>query len=283
MTPFLTPAGRVILLTGILPLGRSHNIHTGYDQATGQAVVVKTGGDPARLRHESHVLTVVADTAPTLAPRLLEFATEHPHPCLVLEHLSGRHPQTVADWAAFGAILADLHNTAVVATAFRRNSLDLLRPAAALAAAQAPHLLRTVRVCADAAAGGVLVHGDASPQNVLVRGHDATLIDFENAFSGHPGLDVGRAIFLIHLGELPSRCCYTHSFLAGYRLRRPLPDRLPAWTCLSGLLIAAWRHSHDHVPPWQAALALADDLAGNPIRCHGHWRPGRPYPGRLPA
>lgn len=261
MKPLVTPAGRVIRLTGSPPQGRSHDTHTGYDETTGQAVVVKMGGDRARLRHESLVLTAVAAKSLTLGPRLLEAATENPRPYLVLEHLPGHHPQTPADWAIFGATLADLHNTAVETPALRRTSSDLLRPAAELAAAQAPQLLPAVRACANAAAGSVMVHGDASSQNVLVHGHDATLIDFENASFGHPGLDVGRAVFLIRLGHFPHRCNETRSFLDGYRYRRPLPDRLSAWTCISGMLIAAWRYSHDNVPPWQTALALVAELA----------------------
>ncbi|AXG79241.1 phosphotransferase family protein [Streptomyces paludis] len=269
-----TFTGRRLSLVTPLHGGRSHTTLLAYDTTTGAPVVLKTGGDPLKIHHEARALTALAALPSTPCPQLVEASRiRMPHsrppsqPCLVLRHIPGRHPRTPDDYRALGAALALWHTTPTTTfRAFAISPTDLIRPARSYAATTAPHLTQLldtlVPLHAHSWAEPVLTHGDAGPANTLVNRGRAVLLDCENSALAHPGLDLGRALFLTDLEEPtdqnPSRI---ESLLSGYTSHRPLPDRLTQWMSAAGLGIAAWRHAHRariDVPPPDEALARAE-------------------------
>lgn len=78
--------------------------------------------------------------------------------------------------------------------------IDLLTPT--LPVAQNHHRLREVvpQLCENHAESPTsCVHGDANPDNTIVTTGGAMLIDLETTHNSHPGLDLGRTVFLTAL------------------------------------------------------------------------------------
>jgi len=118
--------------------------------------------------------------------------------------LAGETDAGLAEWV--GVILGRMHQ----ATAERAASLDFLaqrrvfvqlrvepfyhrvaerRPEVAEPVARLVERLLSVRLA--------LCHGDYSPKNILFRGHEFTLVDYETGHLGDPAMDLG--FFLSHL------------------------------------------------------------------------------------
>lgn len=264
-----TTCGKTLILQRRLHGGRSHILHLAHDADTGEQLVVKTGGDPAKLRHEARALTALANRPGLPCSRLISVTClrteEAPRAqtALLIAFAPGHHPRTADDFHALGRTLATWH-TAPTTRRFEtlyQPPARLLRLDRSFAAHHAPDLtglLDTLlpptrhvwtRTC--------LVHGDPSPPNTLVDpGGIAVLIDCENAALAHPGLDLGRAHFHAYWHSPTS----ADALLAGYTDLQPIPDQLPAWTAAAGIHIAAWRHSHRRrqgVLPWPPALEQA--------------------------
>ena len=116
--------------------------------------------------------------------------------------------------AAFGGLLADLHNhTADAATRERFGDatfFDQLRlspyydTVAERHPGLAPRIAELRRECRQDCF--CLVHGDYSPKNVLVRGETLILLDYEVAHWGNPSFDLGFALthFLCKALHLPA-------------------------------------------------------------------------------
>jgi aminoglycoside phosphotransferase (APT) family kinase protein len=260
-----------VTATRTLAGGRSHTTYLARGLRTGRVAVVKTGGDPARICREARALTALGAIPGLPAARLLGAPGQCSQPRLILDYIPGRHPRSLADYQAFGAALAVLHATPVTGPmrGLEQTPAQLLAPAAALAAAVAPDLAGVIGAVAPAPgqpwAGTVLIHGDAAPANVLIdRRGDAVLIDFENTTLAHPGLDVGRAIFLTGMTPAPAplRCARVDAILSGYARHRTLPADLGCWAAAVGLHIAAWRYARaGSAPSWRTAVAHARTAA----------------------
>ncbi|MEV4505407.1 phosphotransferase family protein [Streptomyces klenkii] len=271
--PARTTCGRTLILQRRLHGGRSHVLHLAHDAGTGEQLVVKTGGDPAKLRHEARALTALTDRPGLPCSRLISVTclrtddAPRAQTALLIAYAPGHHPRAAGDFHALGRTLATWHTAP---TTRRWENLyqppaRLLRLDRSFAAHHAPDLtglLDTLlpptrhvwtRTC--------LVHGDPSPPNTLIHDGVAVLIDCENAALAHPGLDLGRALFHAHWHSPTS----ADALLAGYTDLQPLPDQLAAWTAAAGIHIAAWRHSHRRrqgVLPWSPALEQARHWAG---------------------
>ncbi|CAM4442637.1 hypothetical protein PAXY110619_15315 [Paenibacillus xylanexedens] len=48
-----------------------------------------------------------------------------------------------------------------------------------------------------------LCHGDPNPGNILLRDHDAIIIDWNNASTGNPEADLAEYIIMIRYAILP--------------------------------------------------------------------------------
>jgi aminoglycoside phosphotransferase (APT) family kinase protein len=272
-----------------LPAGRSHTTYLARGLRPGRIAVIKTGGDAARLAHEAKVLAALATVPGPPCTQLLGApAIASPgrpaQPRLILAYIPGPHPRTVADYQAFGTALAILHNTPATGPlhTLAQASSRLLLPARTLAAAAAPELAGLIDTLTPPPGqpwtDPVLIHGDAAPANALIHhqhGH-AFLIDFENTTVAHPGLDIGRAIFLTDLTRAPARQrrALTDAILTGYARHRALPAHISHWAAVAGLQIAAWRHarrSDARIPHWTIALDHARRWADPPETLTDRW------------
>ncbi|KKK06389.1 phosphotransferase family protein [Micromonospora sp. HK10] len=161
---------------------------------------------PAFFRHEAAVLRWLAGAAPDLAPTLLAADGTGR---LLLDHAPGED-RYAADPAERAAIAADHHPVqrraaGDVPALLAAGVPDLRGPALAgwIRDRLAPH---DVAVVADLLAGlddrlarladcglpDTLVHGDLHPGNVRGDGRRRTLIDWGDAFVGHPAFDILR-------------------------------------------------------------------------------------------
>jgi aminoglycoside phosphotransferase (APT) family kinase protein len=266
-----TSTGLALQLERPLLGGRSHATYLAREPATGQRLVIKTGGDLSRLHHEAQALTALAGITGSPAPLLREASRIQlpgcrAQPCLVIDYVPGRHPRRLADHTALGIALATLHGLPPEPFhALGGNTRRLLEPARALASAHAPDLVALLDSLAQAPAGfpgsTTLCHGDASPANSIVCDQGrAVLIDYENAFLTRPGLDLGRALFTIDCQGLPLPQARMDAFLRGYDRTRPLPPSLNLWAAAAALMIGAWRYERcgrPGIPPWPPVLERA--------------------------
>lgn len=268
-----TSACTVLEHLDVITGGRSHRLHLARMVDTGRTVIIKTGGNAAKLTHEAGALAALATAPGAPCPRLIEsslicFGTA-PRPCLILEHLPGAHPQTLEEHQLLGAALAELHNIPLTAAlhVFHRSPAQLLRLARDLAAGLTPPLSDVVerisRPRRQCWPDQVLIHGDAASNNALItslKARRVVLIDYENAVLAHPGLDLGRLVFLIDLtDDAPPKLTHERiqAVLIGYARQRHVPDDLTSWLITAGLQIAAWRQAHRTragVPPAEGAL-----------------------------
>ncbi len=265
----ITSTGLALRLERPLRGGRSHATYLARRPATGQRLVLKTGGDSSRLRHEAQVLTALAGITGSPAPLLYETSQVQlpgcqAQPCLVMEHVPGRPPHSPADHNALGIALATLHGLPPRPFhAFGTDSRRLLEPARTLASEHAPELVALLDSLAQASADSpgtrTPCHGDASSANSIVRdeGGEVVLIDYENAALANPGFDLGRALFTIEYQGLSLPQARMDAFLRGYDQSRRLPPSLNRWAAAAGLMIGAWRYDRrdrSEIPAWPPVL-----------------------------
>ncbi|WP_446218594.1 phosphotransferase family protein [Micromonospora sp. IBHARD004] len=161
---------------------------------------------PAFFRHEGTVLRWLADTAPGATPPLL---ADDGAGRVLLDHVPGED-RYAADVDERAAVAADHHAIQVraaddVAALVAAGVPDRRGPALArwIRAALAPHDVSTV----DGLLAGLddrldevrrcglpdtLVHGDLHPGNVRGDGERRVIIDWGDAFVGHPAFDILR-------------------------------------------------------------------------------------------
>ncbi len=155
------------------------------------------------------------------------------------ELTSGR--ATMSDVALTGTLLADLHcgepDTLAVwnATTTKRRVNEILRAFHVLCPDLVPRATalagRVSRAAAAIIPGRATLHGDFNARQVIVGGGAASFIDFDEAASGPPAIDLGG--FIAHLGLAVLRRDITHfdsaraidAFLGGYESRTSLPSR----------------------------------------------------------
>ncbi len=192
-------------------------------------------------------------------------------------------PAFAAAMDPFAAALSDLHAsthpglplatvaTFADATAATATAIEIVHPP----------VVRRVRRLAEEIARGLggiapvtaTVHGDCSPDQVLVDGTGITLIDFERAGLGHPLLDVGT--FLAHLtADVAKNGCAgvedaRGAFLEAYGKRRPVTEadvRLIEAGALLGLAIGPFRRLEQD---WPETVERLVDLAEERFRASG--------------
>ncbi|MFI1996442.1 phosphotransferase [Actinoplanes sp. NPDC020271] len=237
--------------------GRSHRGHRGRT-SDGTTVMVKTGGDAARLAYEFDILRAL-ESVNVLAPSPIALTRIGREPALVVSWIDGIPPTGAAAWRRLGASLARLHSlpptpTTRVQPNLRISELpDSVR--SALGAATTT-ILTTPMPGSDT----VFSHGDAGPENFLDHSDGGALIDFESSCRQPAGSDLGRCLFLIAdtaPGEAHNAAV---ALLEGYGAGVLSPADLFGWAAREGLRIADWRHRHagrPNVPSWQRATATA--------------------------
>jgi aminoglycoside phosphotransferase (APT) family kinase protein len=258
----LLASGARVWLLRRLP-GRSHTVYLARWTDTDRLIVVKAGGNPDSLRREADMLNWLgASAAPVPSPA--EVVTDcRGRPVLMLQHVIGHHPLSTADFAVAGHALATLH---AVSLSPRVPPLPGPAPASIDEVMRSGEILAQparmdlaplkLRLTAMTPSDLSCVHGDASAGNVLITPSGlGVLLDLENAHVSHPGLDVGRFLFLA--SQAPAITDdMLRSFLAGYG-RPPVPaGDLTDWIAIAGLEIAIWRARN---PRW--GLSAADAIA----------------------
>jgi aminoglycoside phosphotransferase (APT) family kinase protein len=102
---------------------------------------------------------------------------------------------------AFGHMLAELHASVHQCRADRLPSLhkqfECLIARAELPADQRDAALSRLRALPE---GNAVCHGDFHPDNVLVNGDSATIIDWTTACTGNPVADFARTLLILQLG-----------------------------------------------------------------------------------
>jgi len=161
-----------------------------------------------------------------------------------------------------GHEIAAIHAVPVGALVLPRPSGAVLAERAARAiGAVAPDLERGALRIADAAGAaagsrGVVVHGDLSPDQILVGSDDVRIIDLDRAAIGAPERDLGS--FLAAGGDAELITGYIE---AGGRID---PRALRAWTAIAHLQKAV-EPFRSACADWASAAASAVDHAGEQI------------------
>lgn len=161
-----------------------------------------------------------------------------------------------------GHEIAAIHAAPIGALSLQRHSgAELAEGAARAIGALAPRLegdaLRIAESAGAAAGtGGVVVHGDLSPDQILVGSDEVRIIDLDRAAIGAPEQDLGS--FLAAGGDA--------EFLSGYVEAggRVDPRALGAWTAIAHLqkAVEPFRSAH---ADWASAAASAVDHAREAI------------------
>lgn len=167
-----------------------------------------------RAMAEADALELVAGLTPANVPRLLD--RDPARHAMVIE----KAPSNWVDWkslllkgyvhpeiaAQLGEVLARWHSQTVAGTSLPpslqgSSNFELLRvdPYYRTVARRSPEVRAKLLSLAEQLLSRkvCLVHGDFSPKNVLVGGHDFWVVDFEVAHLGDPAFDV--AFMLSHL------------------------------------------------------------------------------------
>jgi Ser/Thr protein kinase RdoA (MazF antagonist) len=96
-----------------------------------------------------------------------------------------------------------------------------------------------------------LIHADLHPGNLLVRGDDLAIIDFDDAAFGWRMYDI--AVALTHQQASPDFAEVRDAFLAGYREVRDLPEaeaaQLPLFLLVRSLVQLGWLHERPEIDP----------------------------------
>ena len=96
-----------------------------------------------------------------------------------------------------------------------------------------------------------MIHADLHPGNLLVRGDDLAIIDFDDAAFGWRMYDI--AVALTHQQAAPGFAAVRDAFLAGYREVRDLPEteaaQLPLFLLVRSLVQLGWLHERPEIDP----------------------------------
>ena len=173
---------------------------------------------------------------------------------------------------AFGRTLAQLHASIhechVDQLPSQRRELERLIARAELTAARRDLAFARLRNLPE---GTAVCHGDFHPDNVLMNGDDATIIDWTTACAGNPVADFARTSLILQLGApLPGlslwtritihvgRALFQRSYVKRYRhMRRLNPQDVQAWM----LPIAVARLGESISTERDQLLALIDKTA----------------------
>jgi aminoglycoside phosphotransferase (APT) family kinase protein len=145
---------------------------------------------------------------------------------------------------AFGRMLADLHVSIHQCRAddlpSQREQLERLIASVVLPTAQRD--LALARLC-ELPEGTAICHGDFHPDNVLINGDAATIIDWTTASFGNPAADFALTSLILQLGAPPpdsslwmrtaipvGRALFYRSYASRYRKMRQLtPKDVQPW------------------------------------------------------
>lgn len=211
-----------------------------------------------RAQVEARFARLVHERAGPLVPRLIHADPARdvllfeaaPRGFLSWKALLLRGDVRPATAARVGKMLRSIHGLGAepeVARAFEESALfraQRTEPYFLAAARRAPAAAPELRRISETIEGGnALVHGDASPKNVLVRGDEVLLVDHEVASMGAPEFDVAFALSHLLLkairapndGVLLLESC--RRLLSAYG-DRGLTDSPLAAEVLGGLLVA---------------------------------------------
>jgi aminoglycoside phosphotransferase (APT) family kinase protein len=76
---------------------------------------------------------------------------------------------------------------------------------------------RALRLVDESPHGAALCHGDFHPDNVMFTENGTVVIDWNDAYAGHPLSDVARTLLLLRTGTLANEKSITRSVLLGSR------------------------------------------------------------------
>ena len=173
---------------------------------------------------------------------------------------------------AFGRMLAELHTSVhecrVDQLPSQHEQLERLIARAELPAARRDIALARLRELPE---GAAVCHGDFHPDNVLVNGDAATIIDWTTACVGNPVADFARTSLILQLGAPPpsfslwtritiriGRALFHRSYTKRYRRMRRLSARdVQPWM----LPIAVARLGQDITAERDQLLALIEQSA----------------------
>ncbi|HEX7353042.1 phosphotransferase [Brachybacterium sp.] len=196
------------------------------------------------------------------------------------------HPLSMPAATRLGGVMARLHSADLTGRELPEARVGGLVPTATAAIADLlPHRADAVDRLSDrlrdalpAGAPHVLIHGDLSPDQVLVSVDETALpgegrlplrvVDLDRSGLGPAGADLGSWMASCLLSGVEEQAA---AFLEGYSLRRRLPSvqELAAWTAralLAAALDPMRRHGGDWLPAVEQRLALADAVLQHPER-----------------
>ena len=205
------------------------------------------------------------------------------------------HPRSMTAAAHLGGVIARLHAADVTGRDLPEARLGALVPQASEAvsdllphrAAQIQRLSARLHGVLDGDAPAVLIHGDLSPDQVLVSADQTAVpgegclplrvVDLDRSGLGPAQADLGSWIASCLLAGVEEQAA---AFLEGYARRRALPcaDELAAWTAralLAAALDPMRRYREDWLPAVEQRLALAEAVLERPERL--------PLPAMAPA
>src|SRR5699024_2025306 len=196
------------------------------------------------------------------------------------------HPQSMSAAARLGGTIARLHTADVSGRDLPEARIGSLIPATSGAVCdllphRAAHIERLSgrlrRVLRDGEPQ-VLIHGDLSPDQVLVSVDETAVpgegrlplrvVDLDRSGLGPAGVDLGSWIASCLLAGVEEQAA---AFLGGYARHRPLPsaDELAAWTArglLAAVLDPMRRYREDWLPAVEQRLVLAETVLDRPER-----------------
>ncbi|TSI19630.1 phosphotransferase [Brevibacterium aurantiacum] len=174
-----------------------------------------------------------------------------------------------------GVIIAELHRhtPAEVAPGFSTSPIDQAAAAAAVLSQLLPEvggatdgIVRRLHhrignecgtgVGAEAGLGARAIHGDLSPDQVLVGHSESRIIDLDRAGVGHVGMDLGRWVAACRRRTDVAAETLETGFLDGYRSAGAAEVDVEAWAVWAMLVTALepWRACR---PDWQQATLQA--------------------------
>ena len=103
-----------------------------------------------------------------------------------------------------------------------------------------------------------LIHADLLPENMLKKGDDLYLIDFDDAGFGYYLSEIATSLFF-HLGQ-DHFDDVKNAFIEGYRSERELSDEelelLPVFFMIRGLVYLGWAHTRKETETAQAMTGM---------------------------
>ena len=103
-----------------------------------------------------------------------------------------------------------------------------------------------------------IIHADLLPENILKKGDDLCLIDFDDSGFGWYLFEIATSLFFL-LGE-PNFDDVMNAFIEGYTSERVLTDEdlelLPAFFLIRGLVYLGWGHTRRETETAQAMIGI---------------------------